>query len=93
MFTEQGLASYRYREIELELTPRQAYELLSLFGVESTVGYLDFRNATPEERIAAAKLAPILLEDHKGYRCVRPATCDEALSSICIGANCGMYTP
>lgn len=91
MFTESGLASYRYRELELELTPRQAFELLSLFGAQKTVGRLDFANASTEERQALAKMAPVLLDDHKGYRCVPPATCQSSMDHICIGANCGIY--
>lgn len=93
VFTEHGLASYRFRELESELTPRQAFELLSLFGVQKTVGYLRFEQASAEEREAVAKLAPIFFEDHKGYRCVPPATCQASMDNICIGANCGMYPP
>lgn len=91
VFTENGLASYRYRELESELTPRQAFELLSLFGAQKTLGYLQFAQASSEESNAAAKLAPVLLDDHKGYRCVPPATCQSSMDHICIGANCGMY--
>lgn len=42
VFTDQGLGSYRYRELEAELSPRQAFELLSLFGAQKTVAQLDF---------------------------------------------------
>lgn len=93
VFTGQGLGSYRYREIEAELTPRQAYELLSLFGAQRTVGYLRFSHGSAEERAAVAKLAPIFLDDHRGYRCTPPATCVVASDHICIGANCGTFPP
>lgn len=93
VFTERGLASYRFRELESELTPRQAFELLSLFGVQKTVGYLRFPRASAAERDAIAKLAPIFFDDHKGYRCFPPATCVLTSDHICIGANCGMYPP
>lgn len=91
VFTEHGLASYRYRELESEMSPRQAFELLSLFGAQKTLSNLHFANASAEERQAQAKLAPVLLDDHKGYRCVPPATCQSSMDHICIGANCGMY--
>lgn len=45
VFTDQGLGSYRYRELEAELSPRQAFELLSLFGAQKTVAQLDFSHA------------------------------------------------
>lgn len=93
VFTDQGLGSYRYREIETELTPRQAYELLGLFGAQRTVGYLRFSRGSAAERAAVAKLAPIFREDHRGYRCTPPATCVVASDHICIGANCGTFPP
>lgn len=93
VFTDQGLGSYRYRELEAELSPRQAFELLSLFGAQKTMGYLQFSNGSAKEHAAVAKLAPIFLDDHKGYRCIPPATCVLASDHICIGANCGMYPP
>lgn len=93
VFTEKGLASYRYKELEAELSPRQAVELLSLFGAQKTVSSLDFAQASAAEKEAVAKIGPIFNEDHKGYRCVPPATCMAAMDMICVGANCGMYTP
>lgn len=45
VFTDQGLGSYRYRELEEELSPRQAFELLSLFGAQKTVARLNFSHA------------------------------------------------
>ncbi|GMV32155.1 MAG: hypothetical protein AMXMBFR59_42800 [Rhodanobacteraceae bacterium] len=93
VFTDQGLGSYRYRELEAELSPRQAFELLSLFGAQRTVGQLQFLSGSAKEKAAAAKLAPIFFDDHKGYRCLPPATCVLTSDHICIGANCGMYPP
>jgi hypothetical protein len=93
VFTEKGLASYRYRELEEELTPRQAFELLSLFGAQKTIAQLRFLQSSPEELEAMAKIAPVLNDDHRGYRCVPPATCLAAMDMICIGVNCGMFPP
>jgi hypothetical protein len=91
-FNTRGLTSYRTAEIETELTPRQAYAVLSLFGVQDSIGQLRFSGATADEIQALQALGPTTMDgdpgDYPGYRCVPPATCLRAVDSICIGRNC-----
>ena len=88
VFTEHGLASYRTAEIESELTPRQAYAILSLFGVQQSLAQLRFHLGTPDELEALRNIGPIIDDDHPEYRCQPPATCITAMNTICIGQNC-----
>jgi hypothetical protein len=41
-FSSKGLSTYRFDDIEHELTRREAYALTSLFGVEESVSRLHF---------------------------------------------------
>jgi hypothetical protein len=41
-FSSSGLSTYRYSDIERELTPREAYALVSLFGVQESLATLHF---------------------------------------------------
>ena len=88
VFTEYGLASYRTAEIESELTPRQAYAILSLFGVQQSIAQLQIRAGTPEELEALHNIGPVIDDDHADYRCQPPATCLSTMAAICIGQNC-----
>ena len=47
-FNDIGLTGYRTAEIESDLTPRQAYAILSLFGVQKTISSLEFEHADDE---------------------------------------------
>lgn len=91
-FTPRGLASFRYAELEAELTPSQIYEVLSLFGVQ----YLtpQFRYARVETELDQRILEmPTIMKDYKDHYCNPPATCDAYAQRICIGENCGMQEP
>lgn len=37
VFSDKGLASFSYAELEAELTPTQIYEIMSLFGLQRLV--------------------------------------------------------
>ena len=92
-FNSVGLTSFRTIEMEQELSPRQAYAILSLFGVQKSIAQLRFENATSEESAAQTRIAPIIMDDYPGYRCMPPATCLAAHGMICIGQNCGGGIP
>lgn len=49
-FNQLGLTGYRTAEIESDLTPRQAYAILSLFGVQKTISSLNFVHASDEDK-------------------------------------------
>jgi hypothetical protein len=87
-FSKVGLASYRTAEIEAELTPREAYALLSLFGVQGSIVQLTFQKGSGEELEALRGIGPGTDDDHSQYRCVPPATCITAMDMICIGQIC-----
>lgn len=92
-FTPAGLASFRYADLEAELTPTQAYKLLALFGVQQDVPLLkSAREVTALDAVImgiGGGMAGIGLGDHEGYWCEtsRPHTCAKAPGYICTG-NC-----
>lgn len=101
-FNETGVTGYGFVDMESELTPRQAYAILSLFGVQASMAKLDFNNASPEERKVSALIGIASNDrpsdgtpgddtrpgDYKNYMCSPPATCVAARGAICIASNC-----
>lgn len=49
-FNQLGLTGYRTAEMESDLTPQQAYAILTLFGVQNTISSLDFVHATDDDK-------------------------------------------
>jgi hypothetical protein len=86
-FGPDGLSGFKYSPIEDELTPTQAYELLSLFGVQRTVSSLSGlrKESSLDEMIM--QRSSLLDEDYKDYRCEIRATCSRSLTDICT-SNC-----
>ena len=90
VFTEKGLASFDYRDIQSELTASEIYQLLSLFGAQRSTGVIPSpRVETPTD----AAIMDLVIElppfaDYPDYECKSRATCSGRVGSICIGANC-----
>lgn len=87
-FNQLGLTGYRTAEIESDLTPRQAYAILSLFGVQKTISSLDFEHASDEDKELLQRSGNVINTDYKDYKCIGRATCTWSTLNICIGGNC-----
>ncbi|MCC4598276.1 hypothetical protein NRY95_06625 [Xanthomonas campestris pv. phormiicola] len=98
-FNDGGVTSFYYADIESQLTSSQAYELLSLFGLQGTLQFmpkLRINTASDREIIRAfgggsstqsSTPGIPLPEDHQDYWCSGRATCSRNIGSICTG-NC-----
>ncbi|WP_369913955.1 hypothetical protein AB8810_13100 [Xanthomonas sp. NCPPB 3005] len=90
---EGGVTSFYYADIEAELNSSQAYALLSLFGLQSTLRFmpkLRVDNDSDREIMRAFGSGTPgipLPEDHNDYWCSGRATCSRNVGSICTG-NC-----
>lgn len=91
VFTEQGLASFRYVDLKGKLSPFEAYELLSLFGAERFAASIYDESQTVSE---ADKLALEVVQSDgdkdwfvEDYACTDRATCSSSLSDLCTN-NC-----
>jgi hypothetical protein len=82
VFTEDGLASYSYTELET-LSPAEIYQILSLFGAERTSSMVKAPASGDSPRPATQQSAPA---DYKNYWCSGRATCEEALGKICMSS-------
>jgi hypothetical protein len=83
-FNRAGITSFSYEDIR-NLSPRQAYAILSLFGAQETVSYIRFEAGDAIERAAPGLLRPVVpFDDHPGYRCTPPYTCTQTLNAICL---------
>lgn len=85
-FNSQGLTEYNYSELVTELSPTEIYQILSLFGVQSSTSLLKGADVTSKSD-RAIMATPALLKDHKDYRCSGRATCHYNMSTICT-SNC-----
>lgn len=85
-FNENGLTGYRYDDLERELNASEIYELLSLFGAQHTTSLLDnVRVETEAGKLIMSSSEPsMMMDDHKGYKCVGRATCNLAQDYICM---------
>lgn len=85
-FNESGLVSYRYSDIESELTAQQAYRLLALFGAQRTLGLMsNIRMQSPEDERVIRRVLEIPAADHVGYECAGRATCMRSPDRVCMG--------
>jgi len=84
VFTPDGLASYRYSELE-GLTATEAHQILSLFGVERTTSMITKLRVTTgsDKAVMQARIS----EDHNDMWCSSPGTCSNDIGSICT-SNC-----
>jgi len=82
-----GVASFRYQEIQDELTPTEAYKLLSLIGFQSAVSeLLHSRIQTETDYQILADPQP--LDGIREGQCTGPATCRELFGWWCHVASC-----
>ncbi|WP_139074420.1 hypothetical protein [Xanthomonas bromi] len=94
-FNEGGVSSFYYADIESELSSSQAYDLLSVFGLQSSLRFMgNIRVDTQRDREVirafggreeGIDVAPPT--DHNDYECTGRGTCHEAVGSICT-SNC-----
>ncbi|KOR42696.1 hypothetical protein ADT25_13870 [Xanthomonas oryzae] len=93
-FNERGVTSFYYADIESELSSGQAYDLLSVFGLQDTLHFMrNIRVSNDRDREvmrafgtkAGIDRAP--REEHESYECVGRGTCHESTGSICTN-NC-----
>ncbi|MFC7520178.1 hypothetical protein ACFQS6_08195 [Xanthomonas populi] len=104
VFSRNGLASYSYKDLAIELTALEAYKVLALFGQQATVtlipglrqpdGFSKTIMSSAGSRAFASpgdgRCSPEASSkaDYPDHACVARATCVEALGKICVGANC-----
>lgn len=85
-FNQDGLTSYNYQDLEAELTTKQAYAILSLFGAQHSSSLIKTATPTAEDRLIATPPQPN--EDYRDFSCLQHATCVRSPGDICIGSNC-----
>lgn len=85
-FNEHGLTGFNYHILETQLTARQIYKILALFGAQHLI-----QNFQQAEVISS--LDHLLLEqdfqpngDHYNYECASRATCAYAQQRICMSS-------
>lgn len=97
VFSDRGLASFRYDVLAKELTPTQIYQVLSLFGVQRTTPMIKGAKVVTETDRLIAEGTHISSaasggrrdgEDYDNYWCSSKATCSSMMDSICISSNC-----
>lgn len=89
IFTERGLASYRYVPLQ-QIDIADAYRILALFGVQGSLA------VSPAMRVESANGSVVRASldtqptpiDYPGYACLSKATCADMPGSVCIGDNC-----
>jgi len=91
VFTDQGLASFRYADVKGKLSPFEAYELLSLFGAERFAAaiYDESQSVSEADKIALRVIRSDGDKDWfvEGYRCSDPGTCSTSIGNLCTN-NC-----
>jgi hypothetical protein len=78
VFTENGLASYTYIDLEA-LSPTEIYKILSLFGAEHTTSMITQEQLLPPPGGGGAK-------DYIDYECSKRATCTAKAFNICTSS-------
>lgn len=90
VFREKGLGGFYSDDIVAELTPSQAYRILSLFGAQHVLPKL--RGMRIESKVDAMLAAPgpvsIYKDNFYGYKCESPGTCKKTSSNYICTSNC-----
>ncbi len=88
-FNKKGITGFNYGDLEYELSAKQAYRILSLFGAQHTTAMLKNLRIDDEvdkvimsTEINGPKLR--MLEDHKEYRCMGAHNCYVTPLFICM---------
>ena len=86
VFTESGLGSFRYSELET-LSAAEIYQVLSLFGAEHTTSMITKARASGDSNKATTQLSePAPEGDHKDCWCSSRGTCSPLLGHICMSS-------
>lgn len=91
-FNKLGITGYQFYDLEAELSTSQAFDLLSLFGAQSTIGSLLLRQTTDRDaQINGLYRSSVEFpaDDHKEYQCVGNYNCYWAMHYICM-SGCGV---
>jgi hypothetical protein len=84
-FGRTGLGSFNYSIIESSLTATQAYQLLSLFGVQRVTHKLQgLRRSTALDNKIMTKSVMTSTSSELDYECVQRATCGQKLTFMCM---------
>ncbi|HEY4079938.1 MAG TPA: hypothetical protein VGM81_04510 [Burkholderiaceae bacterium] len=99
-FNEKGLTGFNYRVLEDSLSVEEAYSLLSMFGVQHTVGLMRGLRAVSANDLLILQSVSRLqnqgavsptyirdLSDHQDYQCISRGTCESSGGRICTD-NC-----
>ncbi|MBD3653169.1 hypothetical protein [Kangiella sp.] len=90
VFTEEGVAGFYYKDLELELTPSEIHKILSLIGAQHMTSA--FKKARVETK---ADYSILYSKDPKSpdgnflldYYCYQRASCEESTGKACT-KNC-----
>lgn len=86
VFTDHGLASFDYKDLENELTPTQIYQVLSLFGAQGATAELSRAEVRSEtDRLLISEVPTV--QCYKDHKCVVPHTCSFSNFDCCT-SNC-----
>ena len=91
VFGDEGLGSYRYADLEAELSVSEIHDILSLFGAERTTSMITGARVTSErDREILSRRSPggnrsLTPEDHMNCTCGPNYTCIWASNHICLG--------
>lgn len=87
-FNEKGVSSFRYEDLQAELTVSQIYQVLALFGAQDVTSKMSEAKASSslDRSImgGGGMVSPMI--DHKDYSCTARATCTRAVGSICMSS-------
>lgn len=86
VFGESGVGGYGYSDLQTELSPTQVYQVLSLFGLQSTASLVTgLKVSTALDSVIVAPRSH-LPGDRDNYRCLAPQnphTCRWSALDIC----------
>lgn len=92
VFNERGLASFDYKSVEDELSVSEAYDLLSMFGVQHTVRYFPGLKIKTKADLLVRQMVTPLGEgldegqDHHDFSCTGRANCEYKQRNICMSS-------
>ena len=86
VFNANGLAQYRFDDLQRELTVTQAYRILRLFGAGESAPFLHAMH--PRDAVDAGIQSFMRIEDHEGGKCAGPGTCEMLYPHYICTSNC-----
>jgi hypothetical protein len=82
-FNQKGITGYNYGDLHSDLTVRQVYQILSLFGAQRDTALVGGRVTTTSDRMLLSSQG-IPNTDHPGYECVSHGSCYATPQFICM---------